>query len=66
MQTNFDRDRMRQIHNIAAAGLILRILDDEASMRDDNFIIALDGRRIGISEARNLMVSIVNGMIDIS
>lgn len=55
-----------QIHDMAAAGLILRILDDEVAMRHDNFIVALDGHRIGINDARNFMVSILDKMIDIS
>lgn len=63
---NDDSKKLNQIHDLAAAGLILRILDEEEHTRRNNFIVAMDGRRVGISDARNLMVSIVNGMVEIS
>lgn len=63
---NDDSKKLNQIHDLAAAGLILRILDEEELSRRNNFIVAMDGRRVGISDARNLMVSIVNGMVEIS
>lgn len=64
MKSNLNKTN--QIHNMAAAGLILRILDEEKPRRRDNYITALDGSRVGIDEARNLVVNIINGIVKIS
>lgn len=57
--------KTRRIHDLAAAALILRILDEEEPKRRHNFIVATDSTRVDLKDARQFMVEIVNEIVEI-
>lgn len=59
------KEKAHLFHDLAAAALILRILDDEKLKRQHNFIVAMDGSLVGLNDARNFMVAIVKDIVEI-
>lgn len=58
-------EKTRLIHDLAAAALILRILEEVESTRRHNFIVAADGSRVGLSDARQFIANVINEMVEI-
>lgn len=57
-------EKTRLIHDLAAAGLILRILNEEEIRHGHNFIVAADGSRVEFGEARDFIVEVISEMVE--